>query len=163
MMPAGVMIRSRPPGQRREVGQLRQRDVHAKRAGAAAPAADALAKILRQHRGVDQRAVQQLRIQVGYDAARPDRLAVRGDHAHGAAAFDQNFAHRTRDSNVDAARRRRLRHRLRDGAHAADRMSPRAFLAVDLAEHVVQQHVGGTRRSKDSRSCRRCRRNHRPP
>ncbi len=49
-------------------------------------------------------------------------------------------------ANVRAAARGRFRHRLRDRAHAADRVTPRAFLAVDLAEHVMQQHVGGARR-----------------
>jgi hypothetical protein len=36
------------------------------------------------------------------------------------------------------------RHRLRDRAHAADRVPPLSALAVHLAEHVVQQHVRGT-------------------
>ena len=39
-----------------------------------------------------------------------------------------------------------LRHRLRDRAHAADRMTPRALLAVHLAEAVMQQHIGRARR-----------------
>src|SRR5436305_1864036 len=34
-----------------------------------------------------------------------------------------------------------LRHRLRNRAHAADRMAPRATLAVYLAEDMVQKHV----------------------
>ena len=37
------------------------------------------------------------------------------------------------------------RHRLRDRAHAADGVAPRAALAVHLAEHVMQQHVRGSR------------------
>ena len=37
-------------------------------------------------------------------------------------------------------------HRLGDGAHAADGVAPGALLAVHLAEHVVQQHIGGARR-----------------
>ncbi len=45
-----------------------------------------------------------------------------------------------------AARLRRTRHGLRDGAHAADGVAPHARLAVDLAEAVVQQHVGRARR-----------------
>ena len=34
-----------------------------------------------------------------------------------------------------------VRHRLGDGAHAADGVTPDAALAVHLAKHVVQQHV----------------------
>ena len=41
---------------------------------------------------------------------------------------------------------RRPRHRLGDGAHSADGVAPDAFLAVHLAEHVVQQHIGRARR-----------------
>ena len=67
-----VMIRRGLAGQAREVGQLGQGHVHAERAGAAAPMADALAEILRQRRGVDQLQVQQLRIQIG------DRRCARG-------------------------------------------------------------------------------------
>src|ERR1700679_3231589 len=43
----GVMLGGRAPRQDREVGQLRQRDVHPKGARSAAPVSDALAKILR--------------------------------------------------------------------------------------------------------------------
>ena len=40
------------------------------------------------------------------------------------------------------------RHGARDGAHAADGVSPGAALAVHLAEAMVQQHVGGARRRR---------------
>ncbi len=39
---------------------------------------------------------------------------------------------------------RRLRHRLRDRAHAADGVAPDALLAVHLAERMVQHHIGRT-------------------
>ncbi len=108
--------------------------------------ADALAEILRQHRGVDQRSVQQFRIEIRHDAACADRLALLGDHAHRAAALHQHFPHRTRDANFHTAFGGGLGHRLGDRAHSADCVSPGALLAIDLAEHVVQQHVSGTRR-----------------
>ena len=47
---------------------------------------------------------------------------------------------------VDAALERFARHRLRDRAHAAERVSPLPALAVDLAEDVMQQHVRRARR-----------------
>ncbi len=103
---------------------------------------DALAKILRQGAGIDQRSVQQFWIQVRHDAARAKRFALLGNHAHRAAAFDQDLPHRARDANFHAALGRGFRHRLGDGAHSADRMSPGSLLAVDLAKYVVQQHIG---------------------
>ncbi len=47
--------------------------------------------------------------------------------------------------NLNTAGSGRLRHGLRDRAHAADGVTPRALLAVDLPEHVMQQDVGGAR------------------
>ncbi len=134
------------PGKCGEVGQLRERDVHAERPRSAPPMAYALAKVLRQHRSVDQVLVQELWIHVRDDAARANSLAVLGDHADRAAGLDDHFAHGTGNANLDAALGRGPGHRLRDRAHAADRVAPRSLLAVDLAEHVVQQHVGGARR-----------------
>ena len=92
---------------------------------------------------IDQLAVQQLRIQVRDDAARANGLAAFGDHADGAALLDQHFAHRARHADVDAALGGGLGHGLRNRAHAADGMAPGALLAVHLAEHMVQQNVGG--------------------
>ena len=40
----------------------------------------------------------------------------------------------------------RPRHGLRDGAHSADRMPPGPLLPVHLAEGMMQQHIGGSRR-----------------
>ena len=51
-------------------------------------------------------------------------------------------------ADAGAARLRRVRHGPGDGAHAADGMAPHAALAVDLAEAVVQQHVGRARRMR---------------
>ncbi len=48
--------------------------------------------------------------------------------------------------DLDAARERFARHRLRDRAHAAERVTPLPALAVDLAEDVMQQHVRRARR-----------------
>ena len=79
------------------------------------------------------------------DAARADRLAVLRDHAHGAAALDDNLADGGSDPDIHAALGCRFGHGLGDRAHAANGVAPGAFLAVDLAEHVMQQHVGRTR------------------
>src|SRR4051812_7266244 len=73
-------------------------------------------------------------------------VAAFGDCADRSPVLDEHFAHRTFELDLHTARLRALRHRLRDGAHAADRMTPRALVAVDLAEYVVEQHVGGARR-----------------
>src|SRR3546814_21029583 len=49
-------------------------------------------------------------------------------------------------SDRDASARARARHRLRHRAHPADRMAPLARLAVHLAEHMVEQHIGAAGR-----------------
>ena len=129
-----------------EIRQLRQRDVHAERAGAAAPFRDALRECGGQRRAVDQRAVEQLRIEIGDDRARADRLALLRHDADRAALLDDDLAHGRIDANLHAVRGRGLRHRLRDRAHAADGVAPHALLAVHLAEAMMQQHVGRARR-----------------
>ena len=57
-----------------------------------------------------------------------------------------HLAHRRIDADLRAVRGRRLRHRLRDRAHAADGVAPGALLAVHLAEAMMQQHIGRARR-----------------
>src|SRR3546814_6218316 len=55
-------------------------------------------------------------------------------------------------SDRDASARARARHRLRHRAHPADRMAPLARLAVHLAEHMVEQHIGAAGRSEEHTS-----------
>ena len=143
---ARVMRLRRAARQAREVGQLRQRDVHAERAGAAAVAGDARAKVVVQVLGRDEALEQELRIDVGDDAPRLDHVAGLELDARRAPGLHEHARDRRTRAQLDAARRALRGHRLRDRAHAADRVAPLAALAVDLAEHVMQQHVGGARR-----------------
>ena len=69
-----------------------------------------------------------------------------GHDAGGAALLDDDLAHRGTGADIGAMRGGSLRHRLRDRPHAADRVAPYAFLAVHLAEAMMQQHVGRARR-----------------
>ena len=64
-------------------------------------------------------------------------------------------------ADLDAGLARRGRDRLRDGAGAAARQAPRAERAVDLAHVVVEQHVGGARRSHAEKRADDARRRHR--
>ena len=82
-------------------------------------------------------------MEVRDDGMRRDFLAARRDDARGATLDHQDFADRALRAYLDAARRAGARHRLGDGAHAADRVAPDALLAGGLAETVVQQHIGG--------------------
>ena len=66
--------------------------------------------------------------------------------AGGAIALNDDFAHRRAHVDAHAVGAGGARHRLRDRAHAADGVAPGALLAVHLAEHVMQQHIGGARR-----------------
>ena len=67
-------------------------------------------------------------------------------HADRAAAVDQHARDRRLGDDLDARLLAGLAHRLRDRAHAADGVAPRALLAVHLAEDVVEQHIGRARR-----------------
>ena len=147
MMPAvwcSARLASRQAG---EVRQFGERHVHAERAGAAAPrfrsrsandGGSAARSISCRYRSFG------LRLEI--DRAGADRLARLGHDADRAALLDDHLAHRRADADVGAVRGRGLRHRLRDRPHAADRVAPRALLAVHLAEAVMQQHVGRARR-----------------
>ena len=79
--------------------------------------------------------------------ARLDHLAAFELDAGRAPGLHDHARHRRvacGSSTPRAAHSRR--HRLRDRAHAADRVAPLPALAVHLAEHVMQQHVRGAGR-----------------
>src|SRR6185437_11092161 len=66
-----------------------------------------------------------------------------GHGADGATALDENLTYGRRNTDERTTRLRRARHRLGNGPHATDRVTPGAFLAIHLPEHVVQEHIGG--------------------
>ena len=134
-----------------EIWQLRQRHVHAERAGAATIAIHAFGDVGIQVLACDQLLVQQLRIEVGDDCFCAQLATVGQLHTDRLAALairlvDQHALNTSISLDDHAARRAFLRDRLGNRAHAADRVAPDAGLAVDLAEDVMQQHVGRARR-----------------
>ncbi len=133
-------------GQRGETRQLRQRDVHAEGAGAAAPAFHAFAEVRRQRVRRHQLCVEQLRIDVRGDGVGAQRAAVVEHDAGDAVALDDDFAHTGRGLDLDAMLAGGAGEGGADRAHAADGVAPHPFLAVHLAEGVVQHHVGGAGR-----------------
>ena len=128
-----------------EVRQFRERHVHAERPGPALVATDRLDELGRQLRRLQQALVQQLRIDVGGHRPRAQHLPGLQFDADRAAAFDQYPRDWRIDGDPHAARPCFGGHRLRDCAHAANGVAPFARLAVDLAETVMQKHVGGAR------------------
>ena len=143
----GVMLGPRLAGQAGKIRQLGERHVHAERAGAGAPVRNAPQEIRRQRRRVDEPREEQLWIEVGDDepareTSRP--LSVTTPTARPFSTITSRTGALRAD--LDAARGAAFRHRLRDRAHAADRMAPDAALAVHLAEGVVEEHIGGARR-----------------
>jgi len=80
-------------------------------------------------------------VQVGDDCARRERLALLCDDADGAAFLDQDLVHGAIRANVDVAHDAGAPDRLRNRAHAANRMAPDASSAVHLAPAMMQQHV----------------------
>ena len=144
MMPAREMIAF--ARQRGERGQGVERDVHPEGAGAVAPVLDAAEEIRRQRIRRHQPRIQQFRIDAGDDVFGANGFAVVEDDADRAVALDDHLAHAGIGLDLDAMAARRLRHRLRDRAHAADGVAPDALLAVHLAERMVQHHIGRARR-----------------
>ncbi len=75
-----------------------------------------------------------------------DDLAVRELDARRASGLHHHASDGCARAHHHPARRAFRGHRLRDRAHAADRVSPLPRLAVHLAEDVMQQHVCRSRR-----------------
>ena len=133
-------------GQRRKSRQARQRDVHPERARSATPSLHAFTEgrgqgIRRRHPGVEQ-----LRIDARRDHIGAQYASVLERDAGNAVARDDDFAHGCRGLDLNAMSAGGLHHRRADGSHAAERVAPDAFLAVHLAEGVMQHDVGGARR-----------------
>src|SRR5262249_20274468 len=103
-----------------EVGELRQRNVHAEGAGATAPVTDALLEAARQYARIDELQIEQLRVEVRDHGGGPERLTLLRDRANGPAVLDDHLAHRAVEPDLDAPGDRGLRHRLRNGTHSAD-------------------------------------------
>src|SRR6185437_171716 len=91
---------------------------------------------------LDQLQIQQLWIDVGSDHVRLDAPTALEQQPAGApvAYLDARDCIAAFDARAMCLRLEG--DRLGDGAHAAARMSPQAAMAVDLAEGVMQQHVG---------------------
>ncbi len=140
-----MMLGGRAPQKRGKARQFAEREVHAKGARAAAIRRDAGAKIGGQRRGIDKIFERELRMKVRDDRPRRDLLSLRRDDAGGAALLHQNLADLGARANFDPARGAGARHRLRDRAHAPDRVAPDALFAVRLAKTMVQKHVGRAR------------------
>src|SRR5204862_5260476 len=89
-------------------------------------------------------------------------VARRNFGAAGAPIFDDHARDIGPGTNVDAARRALLRHRLRDRAHAAQRVAPLSALPVHFPEDVMEQYVRrsrlvGARKIADDRVEAECR------
>src|SRR3954453_17139094 len=94
------------PGQAAKIRQLRERYVHAERARAATPFRDAFGERCGQRRAIDQRAIQQLWIEIRDHRAGADRIASLGDDAHRPALLDDHLAHRGIEADLRAMRGR---------------------------------------------------------
>ena len=129
--------------QRRERGQGIERDVHAQGAGAVAPLPDAFEERRGQGIGRHQPRIKQFRIDVRGHVFRADALAVVEDDTDGTILLHDHLANAGPEADLDAVAGGGARHRLRDRAHAADRVSPHAFPAVHFAEGMVQHDIGG--------------------
>ncbi len=143
---AHVVLRRRLAGQAGEIGQLGERHVHAERARAGPITRHAPPEVGREVGRVDQLLIEDAWADVGDDPRRGNLLARLEADAHGRAAIDKHLAHRRFEHDLDACIGAGGGHGLGDRAHAADRMTPRALLAVHLAEHVMEQNIGRARR-----------------
>jgi len=78
---------------------------------------------------------------LGDDGSGGDLPVVVQADAHGPAMLDTHPGDGCVRLDLDAQAPGLCSHRLRDGSHTADRMSPYAALPVDLAEGMMEQDV----------------------
>src|SRR5690606_41757819 len=90
--------------------------------------------------------IEDLGSDVGDHPAGGDLLAALEPHAGHPGPIDEHLLHRALEADLDTQLATNLGHDLGNRAHAADRMAPGALLAVDIAEHVLEEHVGRARR-----------------
>ena len=121
--------------------QLRQRNVHAKRARRALVVAHALQKIGIQRILRHQLGVEQFGVHARHHATPFNHTAIGQLHALCAAHIDAHVRYFAAGDDFHTAPLGLFAHRLRDRAHAADGVAPHTAMAVDLADHVMQQHI----------------------
>ena len=142
----GVMIPKIASRQRREARQLRECDVDAERAGAAAPSLHATQESRLERVFRDHLRVKQLRIDIGSNRGGADEASVGENNATRPALLDHDLPDRRTGFDLYSMTRRRPRHRLRDRTHSTYRMPPDPFFAIQLAEGMMQEHVRRARR-----------------
>jgi len=140
----GVMVRGRPSGRQLKSGSSLSA-TFMRKSRSRRPVTDVLAELRRQGCGANMLRYRSFGLRLETTAAARSRLAdsVTTPTARSPSTRTWRTAVATR---ISAPRAVALRHRLGDGAHAADGMTPGAALAVHLAEHVMQQDVCGPRR-----------------
>src|SRR5690606_2225268 len=109
----------------------------------AAPMCDPLAEVLGQRVAGQEPLEQKTRMHGSGDRVRAKRAERRLDLA--APGLRVDTQHFCVAEYLDAASLRRLLDRGGDCAHSADRMAPRAFDAVHLAERVMEQQIARPR------------------
>src|SRR5580704_16538328 len=142
----GVVFRRFASGQGGEVWQFRERDIHRKRARLATPVFHPPPESFGQGARINEVEVEELGVDPRGNGCGTDGFTLVRLNADGLTIFDKDLAHPGRKPDLHAARGGGFRHGLGDRAHAADRMAPDAFLAVHLAEAMVQENVARARR-----------------
>ena len=133
-------------GQASEFGQFGQGNIHAEGAAACLEALDAAFEFTAQVAVIEHPFVKQFRPDIGNHPIGDHFLAAFKAHACDLAAINQYPRYRAFKADFDAMLAAHLGHDLGDVAHPADAMAPRAFLAIHLAEDVVEEDIGAARR-----------------
>ena len=125
--------------------QLIQSDIHAKGATLAFVTLEMVQDISIDICRVEQIAEQQFGIDVGHHQIGRQTAAVNQVDPLGPTFNDFNAAYFGLCFDGHAMGQGLRCHGLGDGTHATDSMAPDAGSAVDLAYHMVQQHIGRAR------------------
>src|SRR5262249_54139006 len=80
---------------------------------------------------------------VGCDGSGSNSGPVLENDSAGTAPCHDDLTHGRRNADLGASSCSTARHRLRDGAHATDGVSPYAATPIHLANGLVQLHVSG--------------------
>ena len=131
-----------------EVGSGVERQVDLGRGAAEAEAAEAGHQIVGQRGRVHELEERAARIEAGRDDPGPELVAVLQRDAPGPSPLDDHLRHGGVGADLGARLAGRAGDRVGDGARAALREAPRPVVSVDLAHVVVEQHVGGARRTR---------------
>ena len=143
----GMVRRGAALGRHGKIGQRVESEVHLARGAAELVAVNVVEKIVGHRAAFEEAQEREARVDARGHEPGADLVAGLQHDAARFVVLDQNSLDGRVRSNLGACLARRIRDGVRDRAGAAATQAPRSERAVNLAHVMVEQHVGGARRS----------------